>query len=125
MPEVQITNPAGGILGGDVLEVDVDVAPGSSATVLTQAANKAYRGEEASQTAVFRIGEGAFLEYLPHHLIPYAGSNYRQETTFHLTPDAILFAWDAFSAGAWPVGRGSLTTASAPGRTSSGTACRR
>ena len=99
MPEVQITNPSGGILGGDFLEVNVDVSPGSSATVLTQAANKAYRGEEASQTAVFRVGGGAFLEYLPHHLIPYAGSNYRQETTFHLAGDAALFAWDAFSAG--------------------------
>ena len=99
MPEVQITNPAGGILGGDVLGVDVDVAPGSSATVVTQAASKAYRREEASQTAVFRVGGGAFLEYLPHHLIPYASSNYRQETTFHLVPDAVLLTWDAFSAG--------------------------
>lgn len=99
MLEVQITNPAGGILGGDVLGVDVDVAPGSSATVVTQAASKAYRREEASQTAVFRVGGGAFLEYLPHHLIPYASSNYRQETTFHLVPDAVLLTWDAFSAG--------------------------
>lgn len=99
MPEVQITNPAGGILGGDVLDVNVDVSPGSYATVLTQAANKAYRGEESSQTSVFRVGGGAFLEYLPHHLIPYAGSNYRQETTFQLAGDAALFTWDALSAG--------------------------
>ncbi len=99
MPEVQITNPSGGTLGGDHLETEVDLAPGSSATVLTQAANKAYRGEEASQTALFRVDGGAFLEYLPHHLIPYAGSSYRQETTFHLAPDATLLAWDAFSAG--------------------------
>lgn len=99
MPEVQVTNPSGGILGGDNLEADVDLAPGSSATVLTQAANKAYRGGEAFQTTILRVGEGAFLEYLPHHLIPYAGSNYLQETTFHLAPDATLLAWDAFSAG--------------------------
>ena len=99
MPEVQITNPSGGTLGGDRLEMDVNLGPGSSATVLTQAANKAYRGEEASQTTVFHVGVGAFLEYLPHHLIPYAGSDYRQETAFHLAPDATLLAWDAFSAG--------------------------
>ena len=99
MPEVQITNPSGGTLGGDRLETDVNLGPGSAATVLTQAANKAYRGAEASQTTLLRVDGGAFLEYLPHHLIPYAGSNYRQETTFHLAPDATLLAWDAFSAG--------------------------
>ncbi len=99
IPEVQITNPSGGTLGGDRLGAEVHLAPGSPATVLTQAANKAYRGVEASQKAVFRVGEDAFLEYLPHHLIPYAGSNYSQETTFHLAPDATLLAWDAFSAG--------------------------
>ncbi|HKH11087.1 MAG TPA: urease accessory protein UreD, partial [Rubrobacter sp.] len=89
----------GGILGGDRLEVEVDVSPGASATVLTQAANKAYRGEEASQAGVLRVGDGGLLEYLPHHLIPYAGSDYRQETVFQLVPDATLLAWDAFAAG--------------------------
>ncbi len=99
VPEVQITNPSGGILGGDRLEAEIDLAPGSSATVLTQAANKAYRGEEASQETTVSVGEATFLEYLPHHLIPYAGSNYRQETTFSVAPDATLISWDAYAAG--------------------------
>jgi urease accessory protein len=99
IPEVQITNPSGGILGGDRLEAEVTLEPGSAATVLTQAAAKAYRGTSAYQRAVFRVGEGAFLEYLPHHLIPFAGSRYRQETEFHLAASATLVAWEAFSAG--------------------------
>lgn len=99
IPEVQITNPSGGVLGGDRLDLEIFLASGSSATVLTQAANKAYRGEASEQRAVFNVGEGAFLEYLPHHLIPYPGSNYRQETTIHLAPDATLIAWDSFAAG--------------------------
>lgn len=99
VPEVQITNPSGGILGGDWLEMEISVASGSSATVLTQAANKAYRGDAAVQEATFAVGEGAFLEYLPHHLIPYAGSKHRQETTFDLAPGATLITWDAYSAG--------------------------
>jgi urease accessory protein len=93
--EVQITNPSGGILGGDRLELEISLAPGSSATILTQAATKAYRGETSGQRALFRVGEGAFLEYLPHHLIPYSGSDYRQETTFQLAPDSTLITWDA------------------------------
>ena len=98
-PEVQITNPSGGILGGDRLKLEVDLAPGSSVTLLTQAANKAYRGPESRQDATFRLREESFLEYLPHHLIPYAASNYRQQTTFHLASDATLLTWDAVSAG--------------------------
>lgn len=99
VPEVQITNPSGGILGGDLLQIDVELAPGSAATVLTQAANKVYRGAEARQDAAFRVGEESFLEYLPHHLIPFQGSNYRQETEIHLASDATLLAWDAVAAG--------------------------
>jgi urease accessory protein len=98
-PEVQITNPSGGTLGGDRLEVEVVLEPGSAATVLTQAANKAYRGEESSQRAVLSVGDGAFLEYLPHHLIPFPASSCSQETAFHLAESATLVTWDAYAAG--------------------------
>ena len=98
-PEVEITNPSGGILGGDHLEMDVAVEARASATVIIQAANKAYRGAESSQQAIFRVEDGAFLEYLPHHLIPYKGSDYRQTTVFHLAPEATFITWDAFAAG--------------------------
>lgn len=97
--EVQITNPSGGILGGDHLETEILVEPSARATILTQAANKAYKGAEALQNTALRVEEGAFLEYLPHHLIPFARSRYRQETAFHLAEDARLITWDAFSAG--------------------------
>lgn len=98
-PEIQITNPSGGILGGDRLKLEVNLSPRSSATLLTQAANKAYRGPESRQDATFHLEEEAFLEYMPHHLIPYAASNYHQQTTFHLAADATLLTWDAVSAG--------------------------
>jgi urease accessory protein len=98
-PELQITHPAGGVLGGDGYEIDVTLEADACATVLTTGATKAYRGPQALQRAVFRIGQGAFLEHLPHHVIPFAGSAYRQETTFRLAPDATLLAWDAYSAG--------------------------
>ena len=98
-PEVQVTNPSGGVLGGDLLEISVKLASGASATVLTQAANKAYRGRESVQRGNFRLEEGAVLEYLPHHLIPYPNSSYRQTTIFDLAPDATLITWDAYAAG--------------------------
>lgn len=77
-----------------------EVRPSAAATVLTQAANKAYRGAEALQRFTFRVEEGAFLEYLPHHLIPFAGSHYRQEeNTFYVAEGATLITWGACSAG--------------------------
>ena len=98
-PEVQITNPSGGTLGGDRLELEIVLEPGSAATVLTQAANKAYRGKESSQRAVMSVGDGAFLEYLPHHLIPFPASSCSQEAAFHLAESATLVTWDAYAAG--------------------------
>ena len=50
-------------------------------------------------TRVGFVGEGSLVEYLPHHLIPFAHSSYRQETEMHLAVDATLVAWDAVSAG--------------------------
>ncbi|CAN5599822.1 urease accessory protein UreD [soil metagenome] len=97
--EVQVTNPAGGVLGGDRLDIKATLCPGSAATILTQGATKLYRGEEARQDALLDIGENALLEYIPHHLIPYAGSGYRQTTEFRLADDATLLAWDACAAG--------------------------
>ncbi len=97
--EVQVTNPSGGILGGDHLEMEVSLAPGAFATILTQGATKAYRGPASGQNAVFDLREDSFLEYLPHHLIPYAGSNFRQVSEFRLAGDSTLVCWEAFSAG--------------------------
>jgi hypothetical protein len=56
-------------------------------------------GAYSEQCAVFDLGKDAFLEYLPHHLIPYAGSNFRQVSEFRIDADATLFCWEAFAAG--------------------------
>lgn len=97
--ELQITNPGGGILGGDLLELEVKLEPHASARVSTQGASKAYRGAASSQRASFEVCAGARLEYLPHHLIPFANSSHSQSTEFRLHGDASMIAWEAFSAG--------------------------
>ena len=104
MPELLITTPAGGILGGDRYDIDVSLGSGAAASVLTTGATKVYRGPDSCQSAFFRMDEGAFLEYLPHHVIPFADSAYRQENTFSLSESATLVCWEAYSAGR--VGRG-------------------
>lgn len=99
IPELQVTNPSGGILGGDLLRTQVALRPAAAATVLTQGASKAYNGPESRHEATFSLDGGAFLEYLPHHLIPYAGSSHRLRTEFHLGEGSALVAWEAVSAG--------------------------
>lgn len=97
--ELQITNPGGGVLGGDRLEVAIELAPQATATVLTQGATRVYRGAAATQRTVLEVGAGAVLEYLPHHVIPFAGSSYRQKTLVRMDAGATLLAWEAFAAG--------------------------
>lgn len=96
---MQVTNPGGGVLGGDRLELAVHVGAGARATVCTQGATKVYRGPAATQRAHLAVAAGGVLEYVPHHVIPYAGSRYRQETTIELAGDAVLIAWEALAAG--------------------------
>lgn len=99
MPEVQVTNPGGGTLGGDRLELEIDLGAGARATVCTQGAVKAYRGVPAVQRTRLAVRAGGLLEYVPHHTIPFAGSRYRQETVADIAADATLVAWEAFAAG--------------------------
>jgi hypothetical protein len=79
---------------------------------LTQAANKAYMGDEAVQRATFRLEQGTFLEYLPHYLVPFAGSSYRQESV------STLVVWTPTPEGAWRTGSASPSTVSTAGRAS-------
>lgn len=99
VPEVQVTNPSGGVLGGDRLDVEVSLGEGARVSLLTQGATKLYRGCEARQEARLQVQDGAFLEYLLHHAIPYAGSSFRQRTVFDLAPGATLVAWEVLCAG--------------------------
>ncbi len=46
------------------------------------------------QRATFRLEQGTFLEYLPHHLVPFAGSSYRQESV------STLVVWTPTPEGA-------------------------
>jgi len=96
---VVTTHPAGGVLGGDRLDVRVELAEGARATLLDQGATQAYRGSPARRRTVLRVADGAVLEHLPHHVIPFAGSSLALETRFELDATGTLIAWDALAAG--------------------------
>lgn len=98
---VSVLNPTGGVVGGDALEIDVDVGPAAHACLTTPSATKVYRasGAAATQHVIVRLAPGARLEWLPDHTIPHAGAAFRQRFLAQVDDGAALVAVDAFAAG--------------------------
>jgi urease accessory protein len=96
-------NLSGGVLGGDLLELSVEVGDGASAQLTSTGATRLYRCRPGSTAALQQqrllVGRGALLEYLPDELIPFAGSRYLQETVIELSDDAGLFWWETVAPG--------------------------
>ena len=98
-----VHNVSGGILDSDALHWQIDVAPGAQAQITSTGATSIYRSRmpdrTASQHALFKIGQSAYLEYLPDQLIPFAGSRFDQFTRIELGDDASLIWWDRVAPG--------------------------
>jgi urease accessory protein len=90
----------GGLLGGDAVELDVDVAAGASALLATQASTKVYRSScGASQRLRARVCDGSLLVLLPDPITAFAGSRYSQEQHVHLDAGGSLVLVDWLTAG--------------------------
>lgn len=100
---VHLHNISGGVLGGDSLILNVQVAPGAYAQLTSTSATRLYRcSPQAStslQTSSVRVQEHGLLEYLPDPLIPFAGARYRQQAHIELAADAGLFWWETVAPG--------------------------
>jgi urease accessory protein len=96
-----LLNPTGGVLGGDRLETEVSLGPGSRVCLSTPSATRVYRSPEhpAVQRVSITLGAGATLEWLPDHLIPSPGARLRQATEVTMAPDATLLYLDSWAAG--------------------------
>ena len=97
----QLLNPAGGLLGGDRLEMTVRLNENTHVLLTTPSATRVYRTLEkpTTQRIQLDLGPRAVLEWLPEILIPFAGSRFQQRLRAHLAPGAVLLLWDAFSTG--------------------------
>jgi urease accessory protein len=96
-------NVSGGLLGGDDLRFRVHVGNGSKAQLTTTSATRIYRHRPefsaTTQRNEISVGENALLEYLPDTIIPFAGSQFLQETEIHLAEGAGLYWWEIISPG--------------------------
>ncbi len=96
-----LVHPPGGLVGGDTLDVALDLAEGSHALITTPGATRYYRsdGAPATQRVTARLADGARLEWLPLETIAYDGCLARNEMRFELAPGAQMMGWDLLALG--------------------------
>lgn len=91
--EAVIVNTAGGVTGGDHIEIAADLQAGSTLTLTTQAAERAYRaqtGEVAQIRTDITVGPSARLNWLPQELILFDRSALSRRLTIEIANNARL-----------------------------------
>ena len=96
-----LVHPPGGIVGGDVLQVDAHLACGSHALITTPGATRFYRSEAglAAQRVRLDLQPGARLEWLPLETLAYPGCDALNQVEMSLQGDAELIGWDVCALG--------------------------
>ncbi|QQP87706.1 urease accessory protein UreD [Skermanella sp. TT6] len=101
LPVATLVTTSGGLVGGDRLDVSVEVGPGASALVTTQAAEKIYRstGADVHVSTGVTVGPEGWLEWLPQEAILFDGARLRRATTVHLEASSRLMAGELLVFG--------------------------
>lgn len=96
-----LVHPPGGLVGGDVLDIAVEVGPGAHGLVTTPGAARFYRsaGEAAVQHSRLALAEGARFEWLPAEAICYDQCRAENRLTLQLAPGAEAIGWDITALG--------------------------
>ena len=100
-PQVYLLALGAGVLAGDALRVEIDVGTGASARICAVGATRLHPtpGGRSRQDIRLRLRAGAFLEWLPDPLIPFAGSRFTQSVEVRLDPGAQWIGSDVLVAG--------------------------
>jgi urease accessory protein len=87
---VTLLTPAGALLDGDVVTLEVDCGPGTDVVLRQTGATRLNRCTTGGidVQADFRVAGDARLRVLPYELIPFAGARYAQTFRAHLQEGA-------------------------------------
>jgi urease accessory protein len=92
---ILLLHPPGGLVGGDRLDMNLDLQAGSEVLVTTPAAGKWYRGHRAArQVGRVCVAADAHLEWLPQESIVFDGAMADQQLRVDLAPGATWLGWD-------------------------------
>ena len=99
--DVTLINTAGGLTGGDVFDVAVEICDGAAAAVTTQACEKMYRSleGEAAVTNTLSVGADARLAWVPQETIFYDRAKLNRKLSATVHPDGALFALEPMVFG--------------------------
>ena len=99
--EAVLVNTAGGIAGGDDLELRFAAGPDTRTVVTGAAAEKIYRslGADANIRLALEIGANAKLAWLPQELILFDGAQVRRSIEIDLAPGAHLLVAEGLVFG--------------------------
>ena len=96
-----LVHPPSGIVGGDLLDIDIRVGPAAHGLVTTPGATRFYRsaGEPAVQRSAISLAAGARFEWLPLEAICYSGCIAENRLTLDLADGAEMIGWDVTALG--------------------------
>lgn len=93
-----LVHTAGGMVGGDLLDIQVALQPQCHTLITTAAANKIYgAGSDSAltqQRVDITLAPGSSLEWFPQDTIVFNAAHYRQTTRIDLAQDALWCGWD-------------------------------
>lgn len=103
-----ILHPPGGVVGGDRLDIGIDVDTAAHALVTTPASTKFYRsaGAWAEQQQTLRVAGDATLEWLPQDTILFDASRVHLGTRVELEHGARFVGWEIICLGRPAAGEG-------------------
>lgn len=101
MAFIYVMATGGGIAQADRYRLDLRCGPGAQVLCTTQAATKVYRMEQdyAVQRVHVTAADGAYVEYLPDPLIPFAGARFHQSAVLTVDEGATMVYGETVTAG--------------------------
>jgi urease accessory protein len=96
-----LVHPPGGLVGGDTLDIDVQVATGAHGLITTPGATRFYRSASgvALQSTAIQLDAGARLEWLPGEALCYSGCIAENRLVMSLAASSELLGWDVTALG--------------------------
>ncbi len=88
----------GGLVDGDNVACEIEIHPGATCVITTQASTKAYRGTTSQQLRVRAFGDATAL-VVPDPVVPYRDATFAQLTAIELDAGASLGLVDVVTAG--------------------------
>lgn len=99
--QTYVLHPPGGVVGGDVLDVEVRVQQGARALLTTPGATKFYRStrETAIQRQNLSVARGASVEWFPQEAIIFDGALATMHTHVTLAEQSACALWEITCLG--------------------------